>query len=456
MRWGVSLAMVAFAAPNVAHAESLADALAAAYRNNPSLEAARLSAASADETTAQARAAYLPTLDVAATAGVRETNVDAPGLGSTDENTHPRTASVIAQQSLYTGGFRASQSASARAVVSRSRENLRAVEQDVMLAAISAYVDVRRDQEFVRIRSADVELLERQLEEARARFDVGDVTLTDVSQAEARLAGSRSGLSQAQSSLEASRARYVQVVGEAPGDLDLPPPPPSLPESLDSAVEQALNLNPDIRDAEANERLAAAQVGIERSALMPQVSAVARWDGAEDSSGPDLRSESTSAVAQLTIPLFEGGFVRSRVRQSRLEQRRAESLTEQTERAVVSQLTAAWNDYLSAERVVFSSQEQVRANQLAFEGVQEERSVGLRTSLDVLNAQQELLNAQLAVASAQRDSYVATHAVLKAIGLLDAEALHVNLPLYDPDQHARAVAHTILSTQPALDIRGRE
>jgi outer membrane protein len=455
MRWGVSLAIVALAAPNVAHAETLADALSAAYRNNPTLEAARLSAASADENTAQARAAYLPTVDVAATAGVRESDVDAGG-GTTSENTEPRSASVIAQQSLYTGGFRGAQSAAARASVARSREDLRAVEQDVMLAAISAYVDVQRDLEFVRIRTADVELLERQLEEARARFDVGDVTLTDVSQAEARLAGSRSGLSQAQASLEASRARYVQVTGEAPGELEAPPAAPALPESLNAAMEQALDTNPDIRGAEADERLAAAQVGIERSALRPQLSAVARWDEAQDSSGPDIRSDSASAVAQLTVPLFEGGFARSRVRQSRLQQQRAESLTEQTERAVVSQLTAAWNDYLSAERVVFSSQEQVRANQLAFEGVQEERSVGLRTSLDVLNAQQELLNSQLAVASAQRDAYVATHAVLQAIGLLDAAALHVNVPLYDPEQHAEAVAHTILSTQPALEIRGRE
>ncbi|MDX2275418.1 MAG: TolC family outer membrane protein [Hyphomonadaceae bacterium] len=452
----MSVAIIAFAAPSLAGAETLPDALAAAYRNNPTLEAARLSAASADENTAQARAAYLPSVDVTASTGVRESSTETAGAGTTTQNTEPRTASVIAQQALYTGGFRGAQSAAARASVARSRENLRAVEQDVMLAAISAYVDVLRDQEFVRIRTADVTLLERQLEEARARFDVGDVTLTDVSQAEARLAGSRSGLSQAQSALEGSRARYVQIVGEAPGELVLPPPPPALPASLDEAVERALDSNPDIRDARANERLASAQVGIERSALLPQLTAVARWDESEDSNGPDVRGDSASAVAQLTIPLFEGGFARSRVRQSRIEEQRAASLTEQAERAVVSQLTAAWNDYLAAERVVFSSQEQVRANELAFEGVQEERSVGLRTSLDVLNAQQELLNAQLAVASAQRDAYVATHAVLQAIGLLDAGALGVNVPLYDPDQHARAVGHTILSTQPALDIRGRE
>src|SRR5262245_11615663 len=154
MRWTAPFAIAALAAPNIAHAESLADALAGAYRNNPTLEAARLSAASADENTAQARAAYLPTLDVAASAGVRDSHAEAPdGLGgtvSTDQQTEPRTASIIAQQAIYTGGLRGAQSAAARAGVARARENLRAVEQDVMLAAITSYVDVLRDQDFVR------------------------------------------------------------------------------------------------------------------------------------------------------------------------------------------------------------------------------------------------------------------------------------------------------------------
>ncbi len=460
MRWGVTFALVALAAPNVARAETLADALAAAYRNNPTLEAARLSAASADEGTAQARAGYLPNVDVIASAGVAESQVERPdGLGGTitsNDDLDPRTASIVATQALYTGGFRSAQSRAARAGVERSRENLRGVEQEVLFAAISAYADVLRDLEFVRIRSSGVALLERQLEEARARFEVGDVTLTDVSQAEARLSGSRAGLSEAQASLEAARARYVQIIGEAPEALEPPPPPPALPLTLGEAAEQALELNPALRDAAANERLAAAQVGVERSALLPQLSAVARWDQAEDSVGPDVRSEGASAAVQLSVPLFEGGFSRSRTRQSRIEQRRAASLTEQTRRMILSQLSAAWNNRLSAERVVFSSAEQARANRLAFDGVLEERSVGLRTSLDVLNAQQELLTAELAVARAQRDAYVAAHAVLQAIGRLDAGALAINVPLYDPAEHARAVSRTILSTEPALDLRGRE
>lgn len=460
MRVHVPLVLAVIVAPAAAHADSLGDALAAAYRNNPTLEAARLEARAADEDIAQARAGYLPTLDVAASASTRETDVIVPdGLGgtiTTNEQLDPVSVGVVAEQALYTGGLRGAQGRAARASVELSRQSLRAVEQRVMLAAIAAYVDVRRDEEFVRIRMNDVELLQRRLDESRARFDVGEITLTDVAQSEARLAGSLAGLSEAQAALEASRARFLQVVGEAPGALDLPPPPPALPGTHDEAVEIALEAHPDIRAALAAERLSQAQVGIERSALMPRLSIVGRWDRTQDSVGPDIETETTSAAAQLSIPLFEGGFSRSRVRQSRINVRRSEQVTEETRRAIVAEATAAWNDYLSAQRVVVSTQEQARANELAFEGVREEETVGLRTSLDVLNAQQEWLEAQLAVARAQRDAYVAAHLLLQAVGALDAEALHVNVPLYDPEQHARAVRRTILSTEPAeLELRGR-
>lgn len=455
MRLRAGLAIAALIAPSVAHAESLADALAAAYRNNPTLEAARLAARSADEGTAQARAAYLPSLDATGSIGISESEVETPGGTTPRERLEPRTAGVTASQALYTGGFRGAQSRAARAQVEVSREDLRSVEQNVMLAAISAYVDVRRDEEFVRIRTNDVALLEQTLEESRARFDVGDITLTDVSQAEARLAGSSAGLSEAQASLAASRARYLQIIGETAGALEPQPPPPALPETYDAAIERALDQSPDIRAAAAAQRFAAAQVGVERSALRPQVSLAARWNEAQDQQGPDIRNEGASATAQVTIPLFEGGFSRSRVRQSRIEQSRAAQISEEARRAVIADVTSAWNDYLSAERVVYSSREQVRANTMAFEGVRAERSAGLRTSLEVLNAQQELLEAELAVARAERDSYVAAHAVLLAIGELDAAALNVNVPLYDPEEHARAVRNTILSTEP-IELRGRE
>ena len=162
-------------------------------------------------------------------------------------------------------------------------------------------------------------------------------------------------------------------------------------------------------------------------------------------------TDSQSAAAQVTIPLFEGGFARSRTRQAKIGVLRAQAQTEEARRSVVSQTTSAWNDYAASQRVIEASREQVRANQLALEGVEQEQQVGLRTTLDVLNAQQELLNSQLSVVQAERNSYVAAHALLQSIGKLDARSLGVNAPLYDPNDHRHAVSWTILSTGPARD-----
>ncbi len=451
MRIWTSVAVLALMAP-CAGAETLNDALTQAYLHNPTLQAARLSARAADEETAQARANYLPSVDVLGSYGVRrsETNdVDNPDLD-------PASVEFSASQSLYTGGYRRARSALARAAVQGAREDLRSTEQDVLLSVIAAYVDVRRDEEAMRIRQSNVDLLERQLQEAQARFQVGDITRTDVAQSDARLAGARSGLSQAQAALEASRARFVEIIGVAPQELEAPPPPPDIPRSLEEAVEEALSLNPALRQALQGEHAAHAQTGIERSALLPQLTLQGNYDQGRDVGAPGTQVDSVEAAARLSVPLFEGGFARARVRQSRINERRASELTEVARRQVVSTVTAAWNDYLAAQRVVDSSRAQVSANELAFDGVQQERTVGLRTTLDVLNAQQELLDSRLALVGAERDVYVAQHGLLRAIGRLDGAMLAVNAPLYDPEEHGRAVNRTFLSTDPAdIPLRGR-
>ncbi|MET0181984.1 MAG: TolC family outer membrane protein [Caulobacterales bacterium] len=452
MRFLISVAAVAMMAPS-ALGDTLGDALTNAYEHNPTLAAARLSARSTDEQRAQARANYLPSIDVEGSYGVRDSETN----GVANQDIEPASASIVASQALYTGGFRSSQGRLARANVEASREALRQTEQDVLLSVIAAYVGVRRDEEVVRIREANVEVLTRQEEESRARFEVGDITRTDVAQSGARLAGAQSGLLQARADLESSRASYTQLVGKAPDALEAPPPPPDIPRTLDEAVDQALALNPNLRQAQQGQRAARAQTGIERSALLPQLAVVARADRADEASLPGVETESTSAAAQLTIPLFEGGYARSRVRQSRINEQRAEQLTEEARRAVVARVTSSWNDYLAAQRVVESSRTQLQANELAYEGVEAERSVGLRTTLDVLNAQQELLDSRLLLVTAERDSYIAQHSLLQTIGRLDGAVLAVNAPLYDPAEHGRAVNRTLLSTEPAdIPLRGRE
>ncbi|MGE3142367.1 MAG: TolC family outer membrane protein [Hyphomonadaceae bacterium] len=420
-----------------AHADTLADALSAAYRNNPTLAAARLNAHAADQGIAQARAGYLPQVDLTASAGVRRNDVTPPGGPTTRTETDPQSVGVDLVQPLYTGGFLTSQSRAARADANRARANLRGVEQNVLLAVIAAYEDVRRDAEIVRIRQNNVDVLARQLAAANDRFEVGEITRTDVAQAEARVAGGQAGLAGAQAAYEASRANYAALVGAAPQDLQAPPPHPPLPASLEEALSAARDANPEIAAAEEAQRAARARVGLERSALLPQIAVIGRWESEVDAGGPDVDSEGASAVAQFSMPLFEGGYGRARIRQSRFAAAAAEASTEEIRRAVIADVVAAWNDVAASRRVVESAREQARANEFALEGVEVEQQVGLRTTLDVLNAQQEFLDAQLAVVSAERDAYVAAHALLAAIGALNGAAIAVNAPLYDPDQPVR-------------------
>lgn len=440
--------------PADANADTLADALASAYNTNPTLDGARQQARQADEGFAQARASFLPQVGITGSYGtqLRITETETMFGTQRSKNTfEPQNATITASQSVFEGGRRLARIGQANAQIEGAQEGLRSVEQQVLLQVISVYVDVRRDEEVVRIRENNVSLLERQLQAAKDRFEVGEITRTDVAQAQARLAGAQAGLAAARSDIAASRAEYLRIVGQAPGTLAPAPDVGGVPADLNEAVTAALELNPDLRRFKQNERAARQQVRIERAELLPQVSVFGRMARDLESSGPGIESESQVAAAQITIPLYEGGFARSRTRSARLGVLRAESQTEEVRRSVVSQTTAAWNDYAAAQRVIEASKEQVRANELALEGVEQEQQVGLRTTLDVLDAQQELLDSQLSVIRAERDAYVAAHGLLLSIGKLDAKTLNVNAPLYDPDDHRRAVRWTMLRTWPADD-----
>jgi len=441
-------------APTAANADTLADALSAAYKTNPTLDGARQQARQADESFAQARAAFLPQVGVTGSYGSQLRITEAETIIGTQRSKNtfePQNATITASQSLFEGGRRLAQIGQANAQIEGAQEGLRSTEQQVLLQVISVYVDVRRDEDVVRIRENNVTLLERQLQAARDRFEVGEITRTDVAQAQARLSGAQAGLAAARSDLAASRAEYMRIVGAPAGALDPAPPVAGVPGNLDDAVSVALDLNPDLRRFKQAERAARQQVRIERADLLPQVSVFGRMARDIEPSGPGIETDSQVAAAQVTIPLFEGGGARSRTRSARLGVLRAASQTEEVRRSVVSQTTSAWNDYAAAQRVIEASKEQVRANELALEGVEQEQQVGLRTTLDVLDAQQELLDSQLAVIRAERDAYVAAHGLLLSIGKLDAQSLNVNAPLYDPDDHRRAVRWTTLRTWPADD-----
>jgi outer membrane protein len=410
-----------------ASAETLDDALAAAYLNNPNLEDARLAVRSAREDSAQARAAYMPTLNVVSSYGVRNLETETPsffGPQIRQTELEPLTSSVQVQQQLYTGGRRTGQMRFARAGLESARHGLRSVELDVLLAAVDAYLNLRRDEEIVRLREEHVVGLTRQVRGTQRRLEVGEVSRTDVAQAQTRLAAARAALARAQAELEVSRARYELVVGHPPQDLT-PVDTPTAPASLDEAVRVGEERHPDLLRALSNRRAAQARVDIERSALRPQVSVVGRYDYNEDSSIPEDRTEGSTALAQLSVPLYEGGFAHSRTRQQQINVERATAGVEARRREVVANVIAAWSNTQAGRDIVAAAREQVEAAELALEGAERERGLGLRSTLDVLDAEEERRNALIALTSAEADETFAGYALLAAMGTLTAETLEV-------------------------------
>ncbi len=441
--WLSAAAIVALAP--AAQAETLPDAINAAYARNPTLEAARANTRATDELYPQARSRLLPQVSATATYGEQRTDFDLSDPSSAVDRSRPGSYGVQATQSVFAGGRNIGAINQANANIEAAQEGLRSTEQSVLLAVVSAYMDVRRDAEILNIRGNNADLLLRQVEEAQARFDVGEITRTDVAQAQARLAGARAQLAVARADLEASRVNFAAIVGNPPGQLEAPPEAPALPSALEMAIEQGLMANPDYRQLQSQVKAARSQITIDRASLLPQVSVTGRLTRNFDDQRSPVTGfappddQSASAVATLTVPLYQGGLARSRVAQARENLHRVELQAEQARRQVTTDVTTAWNDLEAARQTIVSTREQVEANQLAFDGAEQERDVGLRTTIEVLNAQQELLDSRVAQAQAERNAYVAAHGLLQAVGDLDPKALGVNAPLYDPDKHRKAV-----------------
>ena len=428
---------------SAASAESLQDALALAYNTNPTLAAERARVRSQDESYVQARANALPTLSatVSTTASSNtRTGVDPDfgfSLSSSDSDTVQY--SLSANQNLYRGGRTRAQMNQAMANIYAAREGLRSTTQTVLLDAISAYMDVRRDEQILEIRANNVAVLERQLQASRDRFEVGEITRTDVSQAEARLAGARSQYAAAQASLNASRSTYERIVGQAPGTLEPEPALPMLPADLEAAFAMAVENNPDVLQASYSEEAAHAQVRNAKGAMLPTVGLSASASSSDsynggpfEYKGSPFESESTSIGARVNIPIYSANVNSSQLRSARESEAAARNQRRNAERQVRASVSTAWTSYLAAVSQTDSSVEQVNANELAFEGVEAEAAVGLRTTLDVLNAEQELLNARLSLVQAQRDAYIAGFRLLQAVGAIDPALLGLDVQLYDP------------------------
>ncbi len=431
----VVAAGLAAALPLPLAAQGLNDALTAAYQSNPTLMAARADLRSVNEGVPQALSDYRPEVLIDASLGLqrRDTNTRSA------ETTEPLEAELSVDQPLYRGGRTVAAVAGAEALVNAGRAELIAVEQTVLLDAAVAYMDVWRDQAVLKLNEGNEEVLTRQLEATQDRFEVGELTRTDVAQSESRLARATATRIASEGDLAASRAVFEEVVGLAPGVLEAPSALDGLPGSRDEAVEAALEANPVLTGARFTEEAARHQIDVARGQLYPELSLTGEASHSEETATQDSETQRLLGQVEITVPLYQRGLVSSQVRENkqRALQRRRE--IDEALRRVKRLAVASWEQLKSTEAQRESFGAEVRSAEIALEGVRQENAVGARTILDVLDAEQELLDAQVSLARARRDEIVAGFAVFSAMGRLTARNLALGMDVYDPEVDYRAV-----------------
>jgi outer membrane protein len=417
----------------------LLSALAQAYRSNPQLNAERARVRAIDETVPQALSGYRPTITVTADVDAQYFRQESTA-GTTEGLTYPRGYGLTATQTLFNGLRTANRTRAAEGQVFAGREGLRVIEQQVLLDGATQYMNVLRDSAILELNRRNVEVLEEQLRQTRDRFNVGEVTRTDVAQSEARLAASRSAALTAESNLVTSKAAFRRVIGVEPGRLAAGMPVDRLsPTSLPVAVARGIAEHPQITAAMYGVDVQLLQVKIAEGALYPTLTLQANVQDRFATSPAVTRQTSAAAVAQLSIPIYQGGQEYSLIRQSKEtlgQQRLNLELQRDQVRATVVQ---AWGQLAAAKAQIQAAQVQVSAAEIALNGVREEARVGQRTTLDVLNAQQELVNARVTLVTAQRDRVVASYTLLAATGRLLPQVLKLGTEVYDAGVHYHQV-----------------
>ena len=430
-----------------ASAQTLQDALAQAYANNPALGAQRARQRAVDEGVPQALSGYRPTARI--TAGVSHTgtnsdlrNRETGATGSSNTSVTPKTVGIQATQPLYDATVGPAVRRAERTVEAQ-RATVLATEQQTLLNAATAYLDVVQNQALLALQINNEQVLRRQLDAARDRFRVGEYTRTDVSQSESRLAASIASRIAAEGTLQASRATYERVIGTMPGNLKAPKPNFKLPATLDEVVEMARTNNPSVLSASYTEQAQREAVDQQFGRLLPSANLSAQanrsWD-ASTSGGIDVtRQNSAQFTAQVVIPLYQAGLPEALTREAKHTANQARMQIEDTRRQAVQSAISAWQGLQAARASIESFNSQIRAAEIALEGVRQEAQVGSRTVLDVLNQEQELLNARVNLVQAQRNEMVQAFTVLGAIGQLTARQLTLPVQYYDADTHYRQV-----------------
>jgi outer membrane protein len=440
--------LMAFAGPAPALAETIEAALVRAYQNNPQLNAQRALVRSTDENVPQALSGYRPKVALTASAGYQYTDTLTTSGGTPNTivrtETHganpPRSAGLTVTQTLFNGNQTANKTRVAESQVSGAREALRVLEQTVLFQAASIYMDYLRDSAIVEVQKSNVRVLEQTLKQTRDRFNVGEVTRTDVAQSEAQLAAGKTQELTAESNLVTTRSNYRRIIGNEPENLAPGSPVDRyLPPTLPQAVELSLIENPNVTAAMYGVDVNFLQVKINEGALLPTVTLQGSVQQAYEQTMISQRSFGASAVAQVSVPIYQGGAEYSLIRQSKetLAQQRLnlETTRDQTRANTVT----AWGQLVAGKAQVASAQAQVQASEIALNGVREEAKAGQRTTLDVLNAQQALVNARVALVTAQHDRVVASYSTLNSIGRLSPQVLNLPTISYDPSVHYQQV-----------------
>jgi len=420
-----------------AAAETMSSALSRAYQGNPNLNQQRASLRATDENLPRANAGWLPTATATASGGYNYIDEAISGT-KIKGGSAPFTAGLTVNQNLFNGNRTTNSVRQATSNILGARETLRNVEESTLLDGSTAYMNVLRDTAILDLRRNNIIVLEEQLRQTRDRFEVGEVTRTDVAQAQASLASARSDYFTAQANLSTSVATFRQVIGVEPKNLDAARPVESLlPSNLPGAITLALSEHPAVQAALHAVDAAELQVKLVEGELYPTVGltgtiqeAPTGYQGAQAN-----RVFNAAVLGQVSVPIYAGGEVYARVRQSKELLAQSRLQADQQRDAVRAAVVSTWGQLDTAKAVILSSQAAVKAAEIALNGIREEARVGQRTTFDVLTAQQTLLNARVALVTAQRDRVVASYSVLSSIGKLTAVTLNLAVTTYDPTIH---------------------
>ncbi len=452
MRLRIAVAVIGLAAivcqSQDALGESLVEALAAAYEGNPTLQAERAALRQVNEQVPQALSNWRPSLRTFGVVGRARRD---PSPGTTNYLT-PREIRGEIRQPLYRGGRTLAATRAAEHAVLAARSRLTVVEQQVLLDAVTAYVNVLAAQAVLGFEIQNEQRLSRFLEATTDRFTVGEVTRTDVFQAEARLARATADRVQAESDLAAARAAYRNVIGREPGELELPDLPEALPASLLEAIDVAVDRNPNVVSAQYQERAARDAVDERRGELLPTLDLVGEAARTEDVVARDQRLNDIRGTVELSVPIYQRGAEYSRIREAKQNVAERLKILDQVRRDARQEATSAWNDLEAARAQVRAFTTEVRANEVAVEGVAREQAVGTRTVLDVLDTQRDLLDSQRNLVRVRRDEIREGFRLIAAVGSLTAADLALPVAVYDPRENYDEVRDRWFGTSSSGDI----